>query len=107
VADLNSVFAEMDKFCAHILGLPAVAAHADVKRNLDFIMASKEKLRIACDQELTRRATRQANLAAAQQTLQKQRDEALNKMEGADTPPAPVDGDALARALLKNLGLAK
>jgi hypothetical protein len=25
----------------------------------------------------------------------------------ADTPPAPVDGDALGRAFLKNLGLTK
>jgi len=107
MADLNSVFAEMDKFCAHILSLPAVAAHADVKRNLDFIVASKEKLRIACDQELTRRATRQANLAAAQQMVQKQREEALKRMEEADATPAPVDGDALGRAFLKNLGLTK
>lgn len=107
MADLASVFAEVDKFCAHILSLPAVAANADVRRNLDFIAASKEKLRIACDQELTRRATRQANLAAAQQIIQRQREEALKKMEEADTQPAPVDGDALGRALLKNLGLTR
>jgi len=69
-----------------------VAAHADVKRNLDFIVASKEKLWIACDQELTRRATRQTNLAAAQQMAQKQREQALKRMEEADTPPVPVDG---------------
>jgi hypothetical protein len=107
MADLNSVFAEMDKFCAHILSLPAVAANADVKRNLDFIAASKEQLRIVCDQEFTRRATRQATLAAAQRTVQEQREEALKKMEEADTPPAPVDGDTLGRALLKNLGLTR
>src|SRR5579864_2147724 len=80
MGDLNVVFAEMDKFCTHILSLPAVAASADVRRNLDFIVASKEKLRRAFAQELTRRATRQADLAAAQQMVERQREQALKKM---------------------------
>jgi len=106
MGDLDTVFAGMDKFCAHILSLPAVAAHADVRRNLDFMMASKENLRSAFAQELTRRATRQASLAAVQQAVEKQREQALKKMGESSTPPVPIDGDALVRALLKNLGLA-
>jgi hypothetical protein len=104
---LNRLFGELDKFCSHILSLPAAVSHPDIKPQIDFITASKEKLKLAQAEEFAHRKVRQEQLDELAQTA-KQKEEAHRKrMEELNTPSPPLDGDALGRALLKNLGLTE
>ena len=102
--DLLGLFAEIDKFCAHILSLPGAAAHPEIKKQLDFITASKDKLTQAVAEEEAVHTARFAQIAGIQQQVQAARDAHQKKLEELKKPLAPLDGDALARALLKNLG---
>ena len=45
--NFSPLFAELDKFCNLILGMPAAANHPDIKRNLDALAARKEELKKA------------------------------------------------------------
>jgi hypothetical protein len=98
------LFAELDKFCSHILGLPAAANHPELRRQIDFITSGKERLRLAQIEELAHRKARFEQLAAMGQVAQQREQAHRQRMEELNTPAPPLDGDALGRALLKNLG---
>jgi hypothetical protein len=103
--DINKLFAEIDKFSAHILGIPAAANNPAIKKNLDFIAASKERFALAHAELLTRRAAHVAELVALAKTAREQEDaQRKKKMEELNRPSPPLDGNALGHALLKNLG---
>jgi hypothetical protein len=101
---LDKLFAEVDKFSAYILALPGAANHPDLKRQLGFITASKEKLKLAQAEDLARQKARREKLDAAEQATKQRQEERRKEMEEMNRPGQPLDGDALARALLKNLG---
>jgi hypothetical protein len=102
--DLPRLFAEIDKFCAHILTIPGAAEHPDIKKQLDFIASSKDELTKAVAEEEAAQQARFAQLAAIKQQGQAAREAHQKKLEELNKPLPPLDGDALARALLKNLG---
>jgi hypothetical protein len=102
--DINTLFGEIDKFCNHILGIPAAAKHPEIKTHLDFIAASKEKLALAHAELVASRAARLAQLAALVKTAKEQEEAHRKKMEELNRPSPPLDGNALGHALLKNLG---
>jgi hypothetical protein len=104
-ANLNVVFAEIDKFCNHILSLPVAANHPEIRQHLDFIAGSKDKLSVAMAEEVAKRKAHEANLAALAQAAKENEVAHRKKVEELNKPAPPLDGDALAKALLKNLGL--
>jgi Peptidase C39 family len=104
---LDQLFVELDKFCNHVLTTPAAANTPDVKQQLDFIAASKEKLKLAQAEELAHQKTRFEQLAQIQEVAKRAKESHLKKLEELNKPSPPLDGDALGRALLKNLGLSK
>lgn len=102
---LAQLFGALDKFCNHILSLPDVAGHPEIKQQIAFIAASKQTLKVA-------QAEGVAHLKAVQEELTKmtqaakQREEAHQKrLEQLNKPSPSLDGNALGRAFLKNLGL--
>src|SRR5208282_5491983 len=101
---LDSLFDALDKFCNHILSQPATANHPEIKQQLDFIVASKEKLTLAVAEQTAQaqaRREQQANLVRAA----KQKNQAHRKrVEELNRPLPPLDGNALGRTLLQNLG---
>ena len=101
---LDRLFAEVDKFRGYILALPAAANHPDLKRQLDFIASSKEKLKLAQAEDLARLKARREKLDVAEQAARQRQEDRRKKMEELNRPGQPLDGDALAQALLKNLG---
>jgi Papain-like cysteine protease AvrRpt2 len=103
--DVNKLFGEMDKFCAHVLGIPAAANHPEIKKQLDYLAASKEKFKLAYTEQLARGTMLKAQFAALTKAAKEQEETHLKKIEELNTPSPPLDGDALGRALLKNLGL--
>src|SRR5690348_3088754 len=104
VLDLPKLFGELDKFCAFILSFPAAANHPEIKKQLDFIAGSKDQLTQAVAEEEAAQNARFAQLAAIKQQTQATREAHKKKIEELNKPLSPLDGDALARALLKNLG---
>ena len=104
--DVNKLFGEIDKFCAHILGIPAAANHPEIKRQLDRITAGKEKFALAYAEQLTRRTMLQGQLAELAKKAEDQENARQKSIEDLNRSSPPLDGNALGRDLLKNLGLA-
>jgi len=105
--DVKKLFGEIDKFCAHIATIPAAADHPEIKKQLEFIAAGKEKFKLTYAEHLAGLAASQAQLDALAKTAKEKTEAHRKKMEEADKVSPPLDGNALARALLKNLGFTK
>ncbi len=105
--DLGRVFAEVDKFCNFILTLPGAAEHSEIKKQLDFITAGKQKLELARVEAMANQKAHQEQLAQFVQTAKQNEEAHLRKLELLNKPSLPLDGNALGRALLKNLGYLK
>jgi hypothetical protein len=103
--NLDRLFGELDRFCSRILSLPAAAAHPDIRQQLDFIIASKEKLKLAQAEEIARRKTSDEQMARLKEETERRREAHHEKLADLETPSPPLDGDALSRALLRSLGL--
>jgi len=105
--NLDRLFGELDKFCAYILSLPGATNHPEIEQQLDFLAASKEKLKLAQTEELAHRAARQEQLANLVQRAKQRAEAHHKKMEEFNTLSSPLDGNALGHALLKNLGFTE
>ena len=103
--NLGRLFGELDRFCSRILSLPAAAAHPDIRQQLDFIIASKEKLKLAQAEEIARRKAGDEQMARLQKETEQRRAAHHEHLADLETPPPPLDGAALSRALLRSLGL--
>jgi len=104
---LERLFGEMDKFCNFMLASPATAKDPAIRQQIDFLAASKEKIRLAQAETLAhRQMVRDQLMKLAEDSKQK---EAVHRqrVEELNTPSPPLDGDALGRALLKNLGFTR
>ncbi|HLM98354.1 MAG TPA: cysteine peptidase family C39 domain-containing protein [Bryobacteraceae bacterium] len=102
--NLDRVFGELDKFCKHILSLPSVANRADIKAQLDFLQAGKEKLKLAQAEQFAHHKARAEQLTTLKTAAEVSAEAHRKKLEELKTPLPPLDGNALGRALLKNLG---
>ncbi len=102
--DFTRLFAEVDKFCSYILTIPGAAAHPEIKKRLDFLAACKEKLKLGAVESLARRKAHQEQLAKMMQTAKQNKEAHRKRMEELNQPSPPLDGNALGRALLRNLG---
>jgi hypothetical protein len=105
--DLTPVFAEIDKFCSHVLTIPGAAEHPQIRQCLDAIAANNEKLKLAGAQSLLHQRAHQEQLAMMTQTAEQVVEAHRKKLEELNTSSAPLDGNLLGRALMKNLGLLR
>jgi hypothetical protein len=103
--DLDKAFAQLDKFCAHILSIPGAENHPDLKAQIDFIQGNKQPLRLAQAEELVGIKARLDRLAAAAEKSKQQAEGGRKKMQERNAPLPPLDPAVLGRALLRNLGL--
>ena len=87
--DFTRLFAEVDKFCSYILTIPGAAAHPEIKKRLDFLAASKEKLKLGAVESLARRKAHQEQLAKMMQTAKQNKEAHRKRMEGAQPAVAP------------------
>jgi len=101
--DIAKLFAAIDKFTNHVLSIPAAANNPDIKNKLELVAASKEQFKTAHAVEVARRAAVLGQIAALQNNIKQQKDAQQKKIEDLKAP-APLDGDALCDAMLKNLG---
>jgi hypothetical protein len=102
--DISKLFGELDRFCSVILAVPAAANHPEIKKQLEQIAVGKEKFKLAHAEQLARGAMLQGQFAALIQATKEKEEAQRKKIEERNAPSPPLDGDALGRALLKNLG---
>jgi len=100
----GKLFEELDKFCNHILTIPGAANHPEIKKQFDFIKSSKEQLLLAHAESVVNRKLHQEQLATYTQAAKQRQEAHQKKLDELNKPLGPLDGDALARALLKNVG---
>jgi len=102
--NVDAIFTEVDKFSAHVLSIPTAAGHPDIKKCLEFLLQSKEELRLVLAEALIHQKVHKEKLSSLERSVQ-QRQELHNKrMEEVNAQAPALDGNALGRDLLKNLG---
>ena len=102
--DFNRLFAALDQFTSLLSSSPAVAADARVQNQLNFIKASKEGVISAHAESVAYQKVRQAQVDALGAATREKSERQRAKMEEMSKPLPALDGEALARALLRNLG---
>jgi hypothetical protein len=105
ILDINKLFGQVDKFTAMIASAPGAMEHPEVKAQLDLIASAKQKFKQGYAERLLRQASIMEGLARSASMMKEQEEAQQKVLEEMNKPPAPLDGDALGQALLKNLGL--
>lgn len=102
--NLDKVIEEAEKFCELLLAVPANAHSAELRAQVDNMLAAKGRLKAAQAEEMTGLKARTDRLAAFAAASKANSEAHRQKVEKLNTPPEPLDGAALGKALLKNLG---
>ena len=102
--NFEKLFIEVDKFCAYARAQPAAPDHAELKQQLDFLACTKEKVLLAQAEATARIKARLDKLDASRDAVKKKQEASRQEAEERNKPLPPLDGNALARALLGNLG---
>jgi|HubBroStandDraft_1064217.scaffolds.fasta_scaffold108865_2 hypothetical protein len=103
--NLDKLFAELDKFCGHILSIPGAANHADLNAQLNVIKTGKDRLKLAQIEEQATFKTRADQVTAAEKDSKQQEEARRKEAEELNAPLPPLDGKALGQGLLKYLGV--
>jgi predicted double-glycine peptidase len=102
--DFAKMFAALDRFVNFAMTIPGAANHAQLKTHLDVIRGARQQIPQAMAEDAAHMKARADRVEALKQAA-KQREEARRKQkEKLEKAPPPLDGDALGRALRKNLG---
>jgi hypothetical protein len=102
--NLGLFLGAMDTFCSQILAVPTAANHPEIKRQIGLLQASKEQLKIAQAEELAYQKLREEKISAAAQAARQKQEAHRQRVAELNSQSPPLDGNALGRALLKNLG---
>jgi Peptidase C39 family len=102
--NFDKLFTEMDKFCAFAAAHPEAADHAELKQQLDFLAGTKEKVLRAQAEATARIRARQEKLDASRDAMKKKEEARRQQAEERNKLLPPLDGNAVAHALLRNLG---
>jgi Peptidase C39 family len=103
-ASLNQMFEALDKFVNHAKSVPGMADHAELQQQLQILTSSKAALKLALAEATVYGQVHQNRLAAFAQAAKERGEAHRKKVEELNSPSPPLDGNALGRALLKNLG---
>jgi len=103
-ASLYQMFEALDKFVDHVNSMPGAANHAELQQQLQKLTGSKAALKLGLAKAAVHGKTHRDQLAAFVQAAKQRGEDHRKKLEELNSPSPPLDGDALGRALLKNLG---
>jgi hypothetical protein len=105
--DLGPLFAQLDTFRNQVLGVPRLAGNEDILQQFAVIDAARERLQLAIPEERVRIANEDLALQARLDAAAKEGAKVREARDAASASAAPLDGDALAAKLLKDLGIVK
>lgn len=101
---MDAAFAEMNKFCDHILSVPGAAQNPDIRKQLDALAVVKEQLVLSRAEALFHLKVQEERIAAMKESAKAGEEAHRKKMDAVNQPSPRLDGGALAVALMKNLG---
>ncbi len=101
---LGAFFAAFDKFCNHVLSVPAAANNPDIKKHLDLMNTRRAELKQLQVEAFAHLKVRQEQMSTLMKKVQEKKEAHSKKMDELNRPVPELDGNALGRALLKNLG---
>lgn len=102
--DVNKLLGDVDKFCNHIRGIPNAANHPEIQKQLDQISTCRDKFVLAYAEQLARSTMLEKRFAELTKQAREQEVAIRQKMEESRKPLPSLNGNALGRALLGNLG---
>lgn len=105
--DIARFFSEIDKFRDQLLRIPSVAANPDVLAQFDMIEQKRVQFHLEYAELTVSLDARKAEMKATLADARRQEEEQQKKIDEANKPPVPLDGNALNRELLSNLGFTK
>jgi hypothetical protein len=106
-ASITQMFEELDKFCKLVQGLPGAANNAELQQQLQILMGGKASMMGGLGEAAAYTQAARAQMAAFVQAAKERGETQRQKVAEASKPMEPLDGTALGRALLKNLGFTK
>jgi hypothetical protein len=101
---LNPAFEAVDKFVDHIKSIPGALEHPDIRKQLEILSGGKANLKLALAEAAFHVKAYQGQMGGFVQASEARREAHRQKMEEVNKKGEPLDGVALGRALLKNLG---
>jgi hypothetical protein len=101
---LNQAFEAVDKLVDHIKNLPGVLENADIRMQLDILGGGKAKLKQALAEAAIHVRSYQGQMAGFVQAGEERREAHRKRVAEVSKQGEPLDGVALGKALLKNLG---
>ena len=104
---LDVLFAHLDKFVAFAQNSPGAAENAELQKHLQDLAAQREKLKLIEVEAAANRAAGNANMAKLEQIARDNQEALRKRKESLPGGSAPLDGDALGRALMRNLGFIR
>lgn len=105
--NLDKLFAELDRFCAHLLSIPGATSHADLNAQINAIKAGKGRLKLAQIEEQATFKARADQMTARGREARQQEEARQKQAEERNAPLPPLDAYGLGKALLENLGLSQ
>jgi len=105
--NLEQMFAALDKFFAEVRNIPGAAEHPMIKDQLDLLPGTKADILKAYAEAETHGKAYTAQLADFVAAAEARREAHLQKVEEVNKKGEPLDGVALGKALLKNLGFTQ
>ena len=106
-ASLNQMFEALDKFVDHVKRMPGLAHNTELQEQFKILAGSKALLTTTLAEAAVHGKSHADRLAAFVQASKERGEAHRKKMEQLNTPVPPLDGTALGRALLKNLGFIR
>jgi hypothetical protein len=103
--NFERVFSEIDRFCQIIRSMPGLAKRQDVLEHLSYLTGTRERLRAVQIERLAHRRASLTRIADLEAKARRDEETLENRKEELRKAAGPVDGNDLARALLKDLGL--
>ena len=94
---VNSAFVELEKFWAQVMSSEKAANHPEIRKQVEFMKASKEKLALAQVETLVSRKAREAQFSEFQKKC-KQAEEAILKRREEIATPGSAPGRQRPRA---------
>ena len=103
-AGLAPMFEALDKFLEYVNRMPGTAQNPELQRQLQILSGSKASMKLALAEAASYAQIHKDQLAAFAQAATERAEAHRKRREELTKPSAPLDGNALGRALLKNLG---
>jgi hypothetical protein len=105
--NFDKFFAQMDRFCELIMGLPGAASNAPLVKQIEYLKGTQQSLQLARVEAIASEKLAFDQMARMAEDARKGVDAHQARVDALNKPSDPLDGNALGRALMSNLGFTR